>query len=342
MFFFVCGLPGEFTQWCENVALALAQRESSSAGLLRAETLERVALGAMGSGISHAVVSSRHPGGRLRAALAESGRNFIVVLDDPRTVLMELALGRGVDLVAAVQHLACSCATLADFADAPGALTLVRERDEPWPEETAAAIAQHLGFSIGAAELSDLVRTIADGAVERRQHDAAAWWEGLAAAQRELAVGALAPFVEDRAATNPLSIVWAPDLFFVGDRLDERVSGPVDITGRARCLLQGPHIVVPPGNWSLSLTAHFTHSAIEHEFLVEIYADKPLASGSIRPQREGAAEVTLDFAVEADIEHAVAVRISSRRAAFDGAVELVGARLVRAVESRAEPTEAAA
>ena len=44
-----------------------------SAEVHRADTLEQIAVNAIGTGITQAVISSHQPGGRLRAAIAETG-----------------------------------------------------------------------------------------------------------------------------------------------------------------------------------------------------------------------------------------------------------------------------
>ncbi len=336
MFLFVFGLPGGFAQWCDAVTVYMARRAGGSAELIRADTLEQVALSAIGTDAEQAVVSSPQPGGRLRAALADAGRNYIVALDDPRTALIDLVVGQGMELAAAVQALASSCAALAGLATAPGALALRRDRDWQQPGLTAAAIARHLQIPLDDAALGELLAAAPPDETARSLHDAAAWWEERDAAEQQLVIGALAPFIDEGAAPTMLSITWGRDLFFHGDRPDQRANAPVDITGRARCLVHGPHIILPAGDWSLSLSAAFSRAATEHEFAVEISTDRGLVSGTIRPQGEGRAELTLGFALDDAAEHPIAIRISSLRAAFDGAIDIDAVRLVRAAPTATE------
>lgn len=340
MLFFVFGLPGAFTGWCESVVRRLAERGGCPAGLLHADTLEDLALSAVRNGVSHGVVGSRQPGGRLRSSVVASPRHFLVVRDDPRQALAELVLAEGIELAAAVRQVASSCAALASLGDAPGAVDLLRGRDDARPEETAAAIAQRLGLPISGRELSRLVRNIGDPASERRPVDAAAWWQNLDPDQRELASGALEPFFEGTPDKAAVSVTWRRELFFLASQPAERVAGPIDITGRSRPLLQGPHIILPPGQWSLTVAAVFSHGAVEHEFFVEIAADRPLGGGVIRPTQEGAAGVAFDFALDELTERPLVLRVNSQRAAFDGAIDLIGARLVRG--HAATPGEAGA
>lgn len=337
MWFFVFGLPGAFAQWCDTVAAELAERALGPAELIHANTLEQFVVRAIATGASRGVVSSRQPGGGLRTALVENGRNFVVALDDPGMVLADLVLGQGISLADATRAVASSYAALLGYRSAAGALMLQSERDWPQTAATIAAIARHLQVPIDDAQLADLVESLPAGDATRPRHDVVAWWSGLATAARDTISGALRAYLEDQAHGEFLSITWTHDLFFLGDRPDERATGPVDITGRARLLLQGPHIMLPPGAWSLSLTMQFSRGAAEHEFLVEICTDRPLASGTIRPQTEGGAAVDLNFALDDVTEHPISIRVDSMRAAFDGTIAVVGATLVRAAATPDPP-----
>jgi hypothetical protein len=330
MFFFVMGLPGHFSEWCDAVAVRLAERALGPTGIIHANTLEELSLGAMRSGASRAVVASRQPGGRLRAALVENGRSFVVTTDDPRNAFAELAQEPQAVPPAAVQAIASSCAALIGYASAPGALVIAADRDGFDGVAIAAAIARHFELALSAEDIAEVVRDLEPTGLAAEQHGAGQRWNSLTAATQEMALGAISPYLGDAPDGYLSPITWARDLFFPGDQPDERATGPLDITGRARCLLHGPYIMLPAGSWSLSLTMLFSREAAEHEFLVEICTDRPLASGTIRPRQEGRAGVTVDFALGDSTEYPVAIRVSSLRAAFDGAIAMVGATLVRA------------
>lgn len=328
MLFFVFGLPGGFATWCEQVVAALVRRGGGSGGLIRGETLEQIATGAIATGTSQGIVSSREPGGRLRAALLDTGVRFVVALDDPRTALIDLVLVRGIGLPDAVQQLASSCAAVHGLSSAPEALILQGGADAPPDADTVIRIADHLRLPIGDRDAAELVEALAPPGDAGAQPDAVAWWNGLELEEQELALGALAPFIDDAANGAPFSVTWGRELFFLGDRPGERATGPVDITGRARCLLHGPHIVLPSGSWSLSLSALFSLAAAEHEYSVELWAERVLAEATLVPH-QGSATVTLDFVLDDATEEPLAIRLSLRRAAFDGAIIGLAATLVQ-------------
>lgn len=328
MLFFVFGLPGGFATWCEQVVAALVRHAGGAGGLIRGDTLEQIAAGAIATGASQGVVSSRQPGGRLRTALLDTEAPFVIALDDPRTALIDLVLGRGIGLPDAVQQLASSCAALQGLAAAPGALALYRGEEASADADTITRIARHLRLQVGKAEIAELADALAPPAAAGKELEAVAWWNGLELAEQELALGALGPFIDGTAHGAPFSVSWGRELFFLGDRPGERATGPIDITGRARCLLQGPHIMLPAGSWSLSLSALFSPEAADHEFGAEVWAERILTQATLRP-REGSAAVTLDFALEEETEQPLAIRLSSRRAAFDGTIIGIAATLVQ-------------
>src|SRR6516162_9131532 len=161
MLYFVIGLPGRFTEWCDAATGEIVRRALGPTELLRADTLEEISLWMMRTGASRGVVASRQPGGRLRSALIEASRAFLVVVEDPRTALAEAVQRRPNDVAAAAQLVASSCAGIAHYVSSPGALALFRDRDGGDPGNMARAIARHLTLDISDSELTELVNGLA-------------------------------------------------------------------------------------------------------------------------------------------------------------------------------------
>lgn len=327
MLYFVIGLPGRFTEWCDAATAEIARRALGPTELVRADTLEEISLAMLRTGASRGVVASRQPGGRLRAALVEAGRTFLVVVEDPRTALAEAVHRQSDDVTAATQLVASSCAGIMRYVSSPGALALFRDRDGGDPMITARAIAHHLALNVSDADLVEIVNDLAAAGLAFQRSDGATQWDGLGAEEQRVVGGAVGPFVTYLATGNLPPIIWERELFFLGDRPGERATGIIDVTGRARRLLDGPHIMLPPGSWSLSLRLLFSRETTEHDFLLEVVAERQVASRTLRPQAEGVVEVDLAFALEATTDHPIAIRLSTQRAAFDGTVAVVGAVL---------------
>src|SRR6516164_5346364 len=66
MLYFVIGLPGRFTEWCDVATAEIARRALGPTEFVRADTLEEISLWMIRTGASRGVVTSRQPGGRLR------------------------------------------------------------------------------------------------------------------------------------------------------------------------------------------------------------------------------------------------------------------------------------
>jgi hypothetical protein len=327
MLYFVIGLPGRFTEWCDAVTSEIARRALGPTELVRADRLEEISLWMMRTGASRGVVASRQPGGRLRSALVQGRRPFLVVVEDPRTALAEAVQLQHNDAAAAAQLVASSCAGITRYVSSPGALALFRARDGGDLVSTAGAIARHLALDLSDADIGAIVDELASTGPGFAASDGAAEWDGFGVDDQRVVNGALGSFVTYLATGNLPPIVWERELFFLGDRPGERATGLIDVTGRARRLLDGPHIMLPSGSWSLSLKLLFSRESTEHNFLLEVVTDRQVASRTIQPHAEGAFEVDLAFALEPATDHPVAIRLSTQRAAFDGTVAVVEAVL---------------
>jgi hypothetical protein len=226
-----------------------------------------------------------------------------------------------------VQLVASSCAGVTRYASSPGALALSRDRYADDPVGAARLIARHLALPLGDADIEEIVGDLAAPGSILEPSEGSAQWDGLGAEEQRAVAGALDPFVSYLSTGVLPPLTWEKELFFLGDRPNERATDIIDMTGRARCLLHGPHIMLPPGSWSLSIKLFFSRAAAEHDFYAEVVADRSIASSIIRPQTEGVFELSLAFALEPTTDYPISIRLSTQRAAFDGSVAVVGATL---------------
>lgn len=326
MLFFVIGLPGRFTEWCTAVAAALVGHAIDPCEVVNANTLGEISHALIRRGASTAIVATIAPGGRLCAAVIETGRRFLAPIDDPRAALLELVRG-GTTVPEAVAAVASSCAAMPRYISAPGALRLRPDFASGEQASLIEAIAAHLDLATDDAAIREIAETLSSIAVGGDHGDARARIEDLSPEDRHLVDGALLSFVDQEEIGEFAPITWGRELFFLGDARQHRADRVIDLTGRARCLLHGPYVMLPPGEWSLTLSLLFSREALDHDFLIEVATDRQLASSVLRPAREGSFDAALDFAVDDSSDHPVVIRLSTQRAAFDGALALVGAKL---------------
>jgi hypothetical protein len=336
MIFFSVGLPGRFAEWCDALVSQLARHVLGSVEVLSLNTLEELALAMIRTDASHFVVCSRQPGGGVQTALTQAGKRFIAVLDEPRIALRDLALQPGFDLVAATRAVASSCAAMLGYAAFPGALVLTADGEARDPLSIATAIARHLELNVSEPEIRTIIcRLKKEGILPGRSADNV-WWNSLTEAEKTLVNGALGAYLDYFTGGDLTGITWERELFFVGDQPNEQATRPIDVTGRARCLIYGPYIMLPPGSWSISILLGFSKEAAEIGYVAEVVAGTHLSRVNLQPEGDGVFEANLTISIEASMDHPVEVRLFSERAGFDGRLALGQVTLRRQLTSRPE------
>jgi hypothetical protein len=325
MIFFSMGLPSPLVEWCDAVIARLAQSVVGPVDVVSANTPEELGLALIKSGASHFVVSSRLPSDGLRRAIAENSSRFLVALDDPRTAYQNLVTRHGLDPIAATRAAAGSCASLLDHTVTDNALVLRAEHDGRDPLGTAEAIGRHFGLDVGPAEIEQSVEALAEMGMTPMSSDIRAWWDSLKSPTREIVDGALEGYVDHFAGRGFGKIIWARDLFAIGDDPYQPATRSIDVTGRIRNLLFGPYMILPPGSWVATVVLGFSKEAAEMTYGIEFIAGPrcvSLCRTTIQPHGDLVFQATVIFTIEASTDQPISLRISNERAAFDGRLVL--------------------
>lgn len=338
MIFFSIGLPSPLVEWCDAVIARLAQCILGSAEVVSANTLEELGLVLIKSRASHFVIGSRLPSDGLRRAISENGSRYVVAFDDPRAAFQNLVTRRSLDPIAATRAVAGSCASLLDYTITDNALVLRAERDGRDPLGTAEAIAQHFGLEIGPAEIAQSVEALAEIGMSPAPNDISTWWNGLEGPNREIVDGALNGYIDHFAGRGLGKIIWARDLFVIGDDPYQPATRSIDITGRIRNLLFGPYMILPPGSWAATVILGFSTEAAEMTYGIEFIAGPrcvSLCRTTIQPHGDRVFQATVIFTIEASTDQPISLRISNERAAFEGRLVLGSVTLT--LQSKAYP-----
>src|SRR3974377_2434934 len=112
MVLFSFGLPGQFADWCDAIAIRIIEFAFGSVTVMSAETPEELAVALFKGQGGNLFVSGRQPGAWLGRVLAATESPFIVSLGDPRSIICELVSGYGLDLADATRRVAGSCAAI--------------------------------------------------------------------------------------------------------------------------------------------------------------------------------------------------------------------------------------
>jgi hypothetical protein len=325
MIFFSLGLTSRFAEWCDAVTTRLACQAVGPIETVLANTIEEFAIGALTVQSPHVLVASRLLAGRLRRALAQANRHFLVAIDDPRLALEDL-VRNGMDFTDATRMIANSCASMTSCINIPGALVLHAEKAGTDPAATVEEIARHFEFGVNDTDIANIVHALGDLGLAPQREEIEFSLDRLDEAQRALVSGALEPYVERFAGGDLEPITWERELFFINeDPPPQRAppaSRPADITGRPRFVIFGPYIALPPGLWLATVALGFSNDAAEMSYIVDVYAGTQLAQVRVQPGSERFIEVNLHFAVDESLEQAIEVRIGNELAAFDGRLAL--------------------
>jgi hypothetical protein len=326
MIFFSIGLPSRFTDLCDAIALQLAQQRLGRAVVAAINTLEELAAAVIRTDSSNLVVSCRQPVVRLQAEVVQAGRPFIVALGDPRVALRDLLQQPGASFADAARAVASSCAAMHTLTAAPGALVLSGDNGSD-PTRLTERIAQHFALNVSREEIAAIVESLAEAAFDPVPTRGEEWWERLGEREQAIVDGAIQPYVAHFVSGEDLEpLAWERELFFIHEDPPAEppvpAIRPVDVTGRARILLYGPDVSLPPGSWSANVVLGFSAETAGMSFTVEVFAGRPLCITQLRPAVAQVLEANLHFTIENTVEQQVEIRVISERPAFDGRLAL--------------------
>jgi hypothetical protein len=319
MLIFLVGLPNQFTQWCEALIAKLVERTSESLLCSSAGSSEELLQAIIQHPSQHIFVSQRQPGNWLYRILAAANGQCVVALTDSRSCVAELVVGPNDNLVETVCSVANSCATLTSYLSLPGVLILRAEEHSLDPVVTARRIAVHLQLPSADEDIKAVLDTVSP--LDHSAVRTAGWEHHIDASKIAMINGALAGYAEHFTGAPLGNLIWAPNLFIVGNS-HQRLTGPIDITGRSRCLIYGPYIRLPSGRWNADVAVAFTDLGGSKDFIIDVVTTIQLNSISINVVNQGGVQTSLPFALDPANESAVEVRVSNIQAAFEGRLAL--------------------
>jgi hypothetical protein len=139
--------------------------------------------------------------------------------------------------------------------------------------------------------------------------------------------GAVGAYSEYLGGGLPDQITWARDLFH-GEG-GKPVPSVIEITGKARNLIYGPYVALPPGDWTADLVLGFSEDAIDTTFQVDVFAGSILNVIRTKPTLPGVHMVSINFLIEEANDNLVEIRLYNETAAVFGQIALGHAILTR-------------
>jgi hypothetical protein len=327
------GPPSWLGEWCDAVIAELARRSLGAIEVATANTLEELGVALIRAKSRHLLVIARQPVPQLQTEIGAANRRFVIALSDPRSAISYLMRHPGWDLPTATRTVASGCAAVLSLVAKPGALVLSgRAADDA--ATAAGAVARHLQLRIGTDEIMAIVIQLERAGLRPGDRDDRPSGAQFSDREEAMVSGALQPYISYLASGGDLEpVVWERELFWIFEdppaTAPMPATRPVDLTGRARVLIYGPHINLPPGSWSANVALGVSAEAAGTKFVVEAYAGGRLAGTHLEPTGAQILEADLLFQIEESFEHPVEIRVLSEQSAVQGRLALGRVTLTR-------------
>lgn len=328
------GMPGVMSAWGFAALHAMARQAFGTYAAIETDTGDGL-LRALAEGPgAPALVTSQYPQPSLVALLAQRRAPITLFLEDTQDAAAYLACTTGATEIGVLRAVSASCACLAGLRGLAGTTILHRSAIGRAPAERLVREISHLAGlpheSSDPGPRSGLAPDTALSFEELAAQTVEGYVPAAGAAASEagtLAASVLAPldgFFRD-GRMRPL--VWPRESFLLGDRPDEPVRGPIDLTGGARCVVYGPYLHLPAGAWTARILLGFDHRVYEQSFVMEMHGGSLLARARVgAPGAAGIFAAAMTFVVS-EPHVPLELRILTERGAIEGAITSLSVEL---------------
>jgi hypothetical protein len=327
MIVFSVSLPGRFGDWCDAAIGRLAASVLGSVVTTGANTAEELASELIKTEGEHFCVGARQPSRWLRQMLSATNKKFVVAIDDPRRAVSDLINQSNLEPAEATRRVASSCGALSRYIDLPNALVITAERDWLDPAATLAAMANHFGLAVCTSNIEQIIADLLAAGLEPSIDSEALGLARLAEEAASMINGAVGAYSEYFGGGLLDQITWARELFY-GEG-GKPIPNVIEITGKARNLIFGPYVALPPGNWTADLVIGFSEDALDTTFQVDVFAGSILNVTSTKRTLPGVHMVSINFLIEEANDNLVEIRLYNETAAIFGQIVLGHVTLTR-------------
>jgi hypothetical protein len=320
---FTGGLPGPVQALSLAIIRGLISRCLSPSLIeIASDTLDPILPALLETRAHHAVVCTHIPSVELRMEIVKSGSPLLICEDEPGWTVFDLTRNPEINFIHAVRIVANVVASVFDVSF-PGVLA-IRPEDFRRPHETFRRFAAWLGLQPSDDDLRLLAKDpVIEALIASFPTRVRSGWEpSFSDTEQKVIRGATDAYLPKAEGAVLGEIVWRRELFLMGDDATQAPLQALDVTGRARLIIYGPYVRLPPGSWLGRLYIGFSASAVGLRFDIEARAGPlQLILTSIEPKTEGVFEIFLRFNVPSTNDP-VEVRLFSSTAAFDGKLAL--------------------
>ncbi len=348
------GMPGVLTAWGFAVVDALAREAFGSYVAVATDKLDEWVSVCSRAPASAVVLTSQFPERALVKALIDQNVPLVIFLESAVDSLRYLAQCSDQSDIALVRAVSMSLACLSDLVGNSNVMLCRRDApDGGLLVELVVKMSRHFGLKLTPATfarsllslhtLPERIQLSTFEMVAPRLITNYVVLGGVdaefSASTQDIVAGVLEPF--DRLLADPsmpMHIVWPGQVFTVTDRPNQSAAERVGLAGGARCLIYGPYLHLPAGNWSARVVIDLDEATRDQSFAVEVVAADVISAAQMRPPTPGLFAMHLAFAIEKP-EIPLEIRISLQNGAIEGAISLSRVELSRISAEPAADTD---
>lgn len=335
------GPPSAFTQWSMYLIRIMTDVVLREVDYLTAATVEDMRKAWLGRKCPHILFFSDCPTRPLVEMLMRTRAPALLLLEDPDDITGFVVRERDLTPLWAARLTGQCLTALSDFLYEEHVAVLTRSEEMTF-EDFFFGIADFFGLELSSGALDVILRRIAPPRRPTREQPMEAFlleqWQHARPKGRGLQD--LSPF--DRAAVATVhgglrelmrgrgveEFGWTPVFFIPGGRPEAILDGPIELVGPARCLVYGPYLNLPYGQWQARMTIIVSGNRSGNRLEIDIYAADLIVNKVFLLPESGRFVAVANFPVS-DPRDAIQMRLMLKEGAIDGTLALEGVTVVR-------------
>lgn len=313
------GMPGPFSVKGFATIQALVRRKLGDHASVTTDSLDGLIAAMEEQPDGPILLLSHYPQPALAAFLRDHAAGRVVFLEPTNDAVGHLMQTTQQTDMAIIRAVSASCACLASLPNM-GPATLIHSHGMETFAATKAV--RRIADAAGFRQLTE------DDALEAADEassgfSAASVLAPTCSTPSHLAYDVLAPFDHLFIDGVGPSFSWPQESFLLADTPGVPVRDPVDLTGAARCVIYGPYLHVPVGNWTARIALGFDDYVYDQSFSLELHGAGLL--GRVRanaPDRSGLFATEFGFTVT-EPHVPLEVRILTEHGAIEGVIDQI-------------------
>lgn len=334
MLILIFGPPSGFVQWCLWLIRIMTDVVLDDVDYATAADTDQLRAFWATRSKHNVVFFADCPNRRLFEVFAQIDVPVLILWEDPADVTAFVMRERGLSVLWALRLTMQCSMTFADFVRLPDSL-LLKRGEQTDIEGFLREVAGHFRILLEPEHLTEIERRIAashglDLSVRVEDAYLATWpnalprgagYEGVPSDLVSVADN-LHRWIDAHLHGEPLDeMIVERELFIHGGDPDGYLMGPVEMVGPARCIVFGPYLYLPVGDWVAELRFTVGDNLSKNLLEVDVFQSDVLVSESFRLPAEGHFSAAAHFDIQ-DPREALQLRLIIREGAIEGSLDL--------------------